>query len=271
MFLSVPKWELFKNIFFPRIWMFWSLSDYTLLTKGPSLTFFILWSVLGFSRFPLTPLSLGLTHLQALKWDFLRLPLFQKFSRFEVQTLNNKYQLISSKIWKFKFDYESCFIFAGDDEGQITILRIRAENHCQTVRTLSGHSGAITALLWNPASQVLYSTSQDKNIICWDIGGRQVKFELYHPRWRVVSVKWGLNIIFRPFIFIKIFEKSFCVLQKFCWRRWIFNFSQIANAFNRFKHAKCYHIRKPFIRYQKKRLKIKKKNLAIPKSPWTRI
>jgi len=80
----------------------------------------------------------------------------------------------------FQFDYESCFIFAGDDEGQITILRIRAENHCQTVRTLSGHSGAITALLWNPSSQVLYSTSQDKNIICWDIGGRQGKFIELH-------------------------------------------------------------------------------------------
>jgi len=80
----------------------------------------------------------------------------------------------------FQFDYESCFVFYGDDEGQVILLRIRAENHCQNVRILSGHSGEIGALLWNPINKILYSTAADKNIICWDIGGQQGKFIELH-------------------------------------------------------------------------------------------
>ena len=91
------------------------------------------------------------------------------------QIINSSLQLTSFFTVFFQFDFESCFVFFGDDQGQVVILRIRAENHCQNVRSLNGHSGAITCLHWNPAHKILYSTGQDKNIICWDIGGQQGK------------------------------------------------------------------------------------------------
>lgn len=47
------------------------------------------------------------------------------------------------------------------------------ENGYKPVTTFKGHNEMIRCLAWDPDRQMLFSGSQDKMIICWDIGGKR--------------------------------------------------------------------------------------------------
>ncbi|CEF59586.1 FYVE zinc finger domain and WD40 repeat and Zinc finger, FYVE/PHD-type domain and Zinc finger,RING/FYVE/PHD-type domain and WD40/YVTN repeat-like-containing domain and Zinc finger,FYVE-related domain and WD40-repeat-containing domain-containing protein [Strongyloides ratti] len=68
--------------------------------------------------------------------------------------------------------YDDDFVFIGDSNATITILRILGES-AQLISHLKGHSYPITALAWDVSRQQLFSASTDKLIIVWDIGGKR--------------------------------------------------------------------------------------------------
>lgn len=86
-----------------------------------------------------------------------------------------------------RFDFASRHVFIGDASGQITMLRLDpqpelATNHTTTeqqpvgvhqITVFKGHSGPVRSLSWDAANKLLFSGSEDKGIIAWDIGGQQ--------------------------------------------------------------------------------------------------
>lgn len=49
----------------------------------------------------------------------------------------------------------------------------------QPVTVLRGHAGPVRSLAWDPGHKFLFSGSEDKMVIAWDIGGQQgTAFEL---------------------------------------------------------------------------------------------
>uniref|UniRef100_A0A0N4Z348 FYVE-type domain-containing protein n=1 Tax=Parastrongyloides trichosuri TaxID=131310 RepID=A0A0N4Z348_PARTI len=68
--------------------------------------------------------------------------------------------------------YDDDFVFVGDSNATITILRILGES-AQLITHLKGHTCPITDLAWDVTRQQLFSSSTDKLIIVWDIGGKR--------------------------------------------------------------------------------------------------
>lgn len=84
---------------------------------------------------------------------------------------------LPSKPTCLQFDSESGFIFYGDDEGRVIILRLRPSSKIDPVITLDGHVGSVTSLHWDPSNQKLYSgTLKESKVICWDIGGKEGQY-----------------------------------------------------------------------------------------------
>ena len=78
-------------------------------------------------------------------------------------------------------------MFVGDASGQITMLKLDPQPDLATSNTTTeqsavgvhqitvfkGHSGPVRSLSWDASHQFLFSGSEDKGIIAWDIGGQQ--------------------------------------------------------------------------------------------------
>jgi len=71
-----------------------------------------------------------------------------------------------------QYDDTSQHAFIGDYSGSISMLKLD-DSGATVITKLSGHSGSIGALAWDPQRQWLFSGSYDQNVIVWDIGGRQ--------------------------------------------------------------------------------------------------
>lgn len=82
--------------------------------------------------------------------------------------------------------------FVGDSNGNISFLKINADNKFQLITTLSGHTGmfwrwrwrkrldqleyligGVQILLWEPESGWLFSGSFDTSVVVWDVGAHQ--------------------------------------------------------------------------------------------------
>lgn len=86
-----------------------------------------------------------------------------------------------------RFDFASRHVFVGDASGQITMLKLDPQPDLATSNTTTeqsavgvhqitvfkGHSGPVRSLSWDASHQFLFSGSEDKGIIAWDIGGQQ--------------------------------------------------------------------------------------------------
>jgi WD40 repeat protein len=86
-----------------------------------------------------------------------------------------------------RFDFASRHVFVGDASGQITMLKLDPQPDLATSNTTTeqqavgvqqitvfkGHSGPVRSLAWDAGHQFLFSGSEDKGIIAWDIGGQQ--------------------------------------------------------------------------------------------------
>lgn len=62
-------------------------------------------------------------------------------------------------------------VFVGDGSGNIHMLKVQNKSEFKLVTELTGHRGSITALLWEPAKEFLFSSGADKVLVAWDIGG----------------------------------------------------------------------------------------------------
>jgi WD40 repeat protein len=70
------------------------------------------------------------------------------------------------------YDTQSKHCFVGDNSGNISFIKL-TDNGSQFIANLSGHENTITNLVWDPTRKYLYSSSTDKKIIIWDIGGQK--------------------------------------------------------------------------------------------------
>ena len=75
----------------------------------------------------------------------------------------------------------------GDASGQIAMLKLDPQPELATSNTTTeqqavgvnqitvfkGHSGPVRSLSWDAGQQFLFSGSEDKGIIAWDIGGQK--------------------------------------------------------------------------------------------------
>jgi len=76
----------------------------------------------------------------------------------------------------------------GDSNGNITFLKL-AENGCEFKATLNGHEGSIQSLAWDANKKFLFSGSNDKTIIVWDIGSQKgITYDLDGHKDRVQSI-----------------------------------------------------------------------------------
>merc|ERR1712168_1053872 len=83
-----------------------------------------------------------------------------------------------------KFDTLSQYTFVGDFSGQITVLKIDAQNF-QIITVLKGHSGSVRCLAWDEERSLLFSGSFDHSVIVWDIGGQKgtaVELQGHHDK-----------------------------------------------------------------------------------------
>jgi WD40 repeat protein len=76
----------------------------------------------------------------------------------------------------------------GDSNGNITFLKL-TDSGCEFKATLNGHEGSIQSLAWDSNRKFLFSGSNDKTIICWDIGGQKgITYDLEAHKDRVQSI-----------------------------------------------------------------------------------
>lgn len=88
------------------------------------------------------------------------------------------------------FDSPSRHCFVGCANGLIEFLKL-TDNKCEYKSTLTGHSTNITCLSWDPKRQFLFSSSYDKEIICWDVGGQKgTTYDLEGHKDRVTCVQF---------------------------------------------------------------------------------
>lgn len=86
------------------------------------------------------------------------------------------------------YDTASRHCFVGDSNGNITFLKL-AENGCEFKATLNGHEGSIQSLAWDANKKFLFSGSNDKTIIVWDIGSQKgITYDLDGHKDRVQSI-----------------------------------------------------------------------------------
>jgi len=102
-----------------------------------------------------------------------------------------------------QFDEATKHAFVGDASGQITMLKLDPQPDLATSMTTTeqqpvgvqqitvfkGHSAPVRSLAWDASHQLLFSASDDKVIVAWDIGGRQGNaYELQAHKNKVTSV-----------------------------------------------------------------------------------
>jgi len=105
-----------------------------------------------------------------------------------------------------EFDFASRHVFIGDASGQITMLKLDpqpdlATNHTTTeqqpvgvhqITVFKGHSASVRSLSWDAPNKFLFSGSEDKGIIVWDIGGQKgTAYELQGHKDKVTSVAFS--------------------------------------------------------------------------------
>ncbi|VDN26544.1 unnamed protein product [Gongylonema pulchrum] len=98
-----------------------------------------------------------------------------------------------SSFTALEFDAPSKFVFLGDSNGSITILRLNGPE-ATVVSTLSAHTKSITSLAWDMDRQLLYSAATDHLVIMWDIGGKKGQaFELNSHNSSVTCLQYALH------------------------------------------------------------------------------
>ncbi|VDP83322.1 unnamed protein product [Echinostoma caproni] len=94
----------------------------------------------------------------------------------------------------FLYDAGSRYVFVGDASGRITLLNLNQNGdqaECRVVRELRGHEQSVTCLSWDSVKSHLFSSSSDKSVILWDIGGAKgAAMELQGHTKEVSSVLW---------------------------------------------------------------------------------
>lgn len=79
--------------------------------------------------------------------------------------------------------------FVGDVNGNIQFFKISADNKCQLITTLSGHTGGVQTLLWDSEAEWLLSGSFDTSVVVWDIGAHQgIAVELNGHTDRIIGI-----------------------------------------------------------------------------------
>eukprot|EP00039_Didymoeca_costata_P025000 m.12106 g.12106 ORF g.12106 m.12106 type:complete len:501 (-) comp4585_c0_seq1:80-1582(-) len=79
--------------------------------------------------------------------------------------------------------------FVGDSGGNIHMLKIVDKSSFKEIAVLQGHRGGITAMLWEPSTEHLFSAGQDKLVIAWDIGAAKgERFEMRGMRNKVKAL-----------------------------------------------------------------------------------
>ncbi|VDN04595.1 unnamed protein product [Thelazia callipaeda] len=77
-----------------------------------------------------------------------------------------------------EFDMPSKFIFLGNTDGSVILLRLN-DSEASLVTKISAHTNAVTSLAWDSERQLLFSGASDHLVIMWDIGGKKGQaFEL---------------------------------------------------------------------------------------------
>ncbi|TGZ76067.1 hypothetical protein CRM22_000009 [Opisthorchis felineus] len=73
-----------------------------------------------------------------------------------------------------EYDAGSHYVFAGDASGRITLLSLThsgGNTECRSVRELRVHEQGVTSLSWDSLNSRLFSSSNNRSVILWDIGG----------------------------------------------------------------------------------------------------
>eukprot|EP01135_Chromosphaera_perkinsii_P000373 Nk52_evm20s78 gene=Nk52_evmTU20s78 len=70
------------------------------------------------------------------------------------------------------YDSETKHAFVGEFNGTITLLQL-SEGNVKELSTLTGHTGSVRGLAWDPKRQLLFSGSFDTSAMIWDIGGKK--------------------------------------------------------------------------------------------------
>lgn len=93
-----------------------------------------------------------------------------------------------------QFDNGSRYIFVGDASGGITLLSLNESSgqvECRMIRELRAHEQAITSLSWDRFNSRLFSSSADRAVILWDIGGAKgLSFKLQGHSKDASAVCW---------------------------------------------------------------------------------
>jgi WD40 repeat protein len=83
-------------------------------------------------------------------------------------------------VWSLAFSPDGKLLAVGGSEGRIDQFQ---PTDGKFVRTLTGHTGTVTALLFHPAGAVLLSGSRDRTIRLWNTPGGQLKQLDGHTAW----------------------------------------------------------------------------------------
>ncbi|CAH8623311.1 unnamed protein product, partial [Dicrocoelium dendriticum] len=93
-----------------------------------------------------------------------------------------------------QYDNGSRYIFVGDTSGGITLLGLNESSgqvECRTIRELRAQEQTITSLSWDRVNSRLFSSSADRTVILWDIGGAKgLAFKLQGHSKDVSAVLW---------------------------------------------------------------------------------
>ncbi|CAF3612241.1 unnamed protein product [Rotaria sordida] len=99
--------------------------------------------------------------------------------------------ILSSWAMSLAFDELSRQCFVGDSNGNIHFLRINTDNKFQIITTLSGHTGGVQTLSWDPELGWLFSGSFDTSIVVWDIGTHKgIALELNGHSDRLIEISY---------------------------------------------------------------------------------
>ncbi|KAI3381924.1 hypothetical protein SNEBB_010699 [Seison nebaliae] len=80
-----------------------------------------------------------------------------------------------------RHDNDTQYVFIGEDNGSITILRLISQTRTvSVVSKLAAHESSVRTLFWEPVKQWLISGGADNVVICWDVGGQKGKSVQLH-------------------------------------------------------------------------------------------
>jgi WD40 repeat protein len=83
-------------------------------------------------------------------------------------------------VWSLAFSPDGKLLAIGGSEGRIDQFQ---PSDGKLLRTLPGHTGTVSALIFHPAGNVLISGSRDRTIRLWNTGGGQIKQLDGHTSW----------------------------------------------------------------------------------------